>query len=104
MSLDHGKEEVENGPSSLTSNLDPQVMQSVNSHAISAQTRYVVMQRAVAECPKINLGYKGYQIPSLLDLNSDVTLIHQYYLDENLMHLVRAHSGEKSEAHTLFHL
>ena len=53
---------------------------------------------------KINLGYKGYQIPSLLDSGHDVTLILQSYFDENLMHLVRAHSGEKSESHTLFHL
>ena len=67
-------------------------------------TQYGVMQRAVAKCPKINLGYKGYQIPSLLDSGSDVTLIQQSYFDENLMHLVTAYSGEKSEAHTLFHL
>ena len=32
-----------------------------------------------------------------------MTLIKQSYFDENLMHLVREHSGEKSEAHTLFH-
>ena len=67
-------------------------------------TQYGVMQRAVAKCPKINLGYKGYQIPSLLDSGIDVTLIWQSYFDGNLMHLVRAHSGEKTEAHTLFHL
>ena len=48
--------------------------------------------------------YKGYQIASLLDSGIDVTLIWQSYFDENLMHLVRAHSGEKSEAHTLFNL
>ena len=57
----------------------------------------------MTKCPKINLGYKGYQIPSLLDSGSDVTLIWQSYFDENLMHLVRAHSGKKSEAHTLLH-
>ena len=60
--------------------------------------------RAVAKCPKINLGYRGYQIPSLLDSGSDVSLIRQSYFNENLMHFVRAHSGEKSEVHTLFHL
>ena len=62
------------------------------------------MQRAVAKCPKINLGYKDDQILSLLDSGSDVTLIWQSYFDENLKHLVRAHSGEKSEARTIFHL
>ena len=49
----------------------------------------------------INLGYEN---PSLLDSGSDVTFIWQSYFDENLMHLAKAHSGEKSEAHTLFHL
>ena len=44
------------------------------------------------------------QKKSLLDSGSNVTLIQQCYFDENIMHLVRAHSGEKSEAHTLFHL
>ena len=62
------------------------------------------MHRAVAKCLKINLGYKSYQIPSFLISGSDVTLIWQSYFDENLMHLVRTHSDEKSEAHTLFHL
>ena len=33
-----------------------------------------------------------------------MTLIWQSYFDENLVHLVRAYSGEKSETHTLFHL
>ena len=99
MPLDQGKAGVENGPS----NLDPQVMQSTNNNTISAQTWYDVMQRAVTKCPEINLGCKGYQIPSCLDPGTDVTLIWQSYFDENLMHLVKAHSDEKSEAHTLFH-
>ena len=34
---------------------------------------------------------------------SDVTLIWQSYFDEHLVHLVRAHSGEKSDVYTLFH-
>ena len=62
------------------------------------------MQITLAKCPKINLRYKGYQIPSLLDSDSDVTLIQQSYFDENLMHLVRTYLDEKSEAPTLFHL
>ena len=98
MPLDQGKGGVENGPS----NLDLQVKQSASNHTISAQTWYDVMQRAVVKCFKTNLGHKGYQIPSLLDSGSDVTLTWKSYFDENLMDLVRAHSGEKSEAHTLF--
>ena len=47
---------------------------------------------------------KGYQISSLLDSGSDVTLIWQSYFGENLIYLVKVHSGGKSEAHTLFHL
>ena len=53
---------VENAPP----NLDPHVIWLANSHAISSQPLYDVMQRAVAKCPKINLEYKGYQIPSHL--------------------------------------
>ena len=49
----------------------------------------------MAKYPKINLGYKGYQIPSLLDAGNDMTLLQQSYFKENQMHLVRAHSGEK---------
>ena len=56
----------------------------------------------MAKCPRNNLGYMGYQILSLLDSGSDVTLIWQSYFDENLMPLVRTHSGEKSEAQHYF--
>ena len=58
----------------------------------------------MAKFLKMNLGHKGYQIPSLLDSGSDVTPIQQSYYDENLMHLVRAYSVEKSGVHTLFNL
>ena len=50
------------------------------------------MQRAVTKCPKINLGYGGYSIQSCLGSDSDVTLIWESYIDENLMHLVTAYS------------
>ena len=60
--LDYGKEIVG-------------LMEKISSQQVSAQIKIEVMQRAVATCPKVNMGCRRKRIPSLLDSGSQVTLI-----------------------------
>ena len=46
----------------------------------------------------------GIQIPSLLDLSSDVMLLRQSYCEKHLLPKIQAATSEKAEAHQLFHL
>ena len=46
----------------------------------------------------------GIQIPSLLDLGSDVMLLRQAYFEKHLLPKIQEATGEKAEAHQLFHL
>ena len=49
------------------------LLQKISSQQVSAQVKIEVMQRAVATCPKINMGCGRKVIPSLLDSGSQVT-------------------------------
>ena len=62
------------------------------------------MQCAVARSPKVSISAHGIQIPSLLDLGSDVTLLRQAYFEKHLLPKIQVVTGEKAEAHQLFHL
>ena len=62
------------------------------------------MQRAVARSPKVCISAHGIQILSLLDLGSDVMLLRQAYFEKHLLLKIQAATGEKAEAHQLFHL
>ena len=66
--------------------------------------RYDCLQQVVAKYPKISLGYKGQNIPPLLDSGSNVTLIYLSFLYKKVSHLMSTHIGKKSEVHTSFHL
>ena len=57
------------------------------------------MQRAVARSPKVCISTHGVQIPSLLDLGSDVMLLRQAYFEKHLLPRIQAATGEKAEAH-----
>ena len=46
----------------------------------------------------------GIPIPSLLDLGSDVMLLRQSYFEKHLLPKIQGVTGEKAEAHQLFHL
>ena len=59
------------------------------------------MQRAVARSPKVCI---NAQIPSLLDSGSDVMLLRQAYFEKHLLPKIKEATGEKAEAHQLFHL
>ena len=45
-------------------------MEKLSSQQVSAQVKIEVMQRAVATCPKINMGCGWKKIPSLHDSGS----------------------------------
>ena len=56
-----------------------ELMEKISSKQVSAQVKIKVMQRAMAACPRINMGYGRKRIPSLLDSGSQVTLICQSF-------------------------
>ena len=62
------------------------------------------MQWAVARSPKVCISAHGIQIPSLLDLGSDMTQLRQAYFEKHLLPKIQAATGEKAKAHQLFHL
>ena len=62
------------------------------------------MQHAVARSPKVCISAHGIQIPSLLDLGSDVMLLRQSYFEKHLLPKIQVVTGEKDNAHQLFHL
>ena len=62
------------------------------------------MQCAVARSPKVCISAHGIQIPSLLDLGSDVMLLRQSYFEKHLLPKIQVVTSEKAEAHQLFHL
>ena len=71
---------------------ETELIQLINSSSILAGTKLEIMQRAVARSPKVCINAHGIQIPSLLDLGSDVMLLRQAYFEKHL------------SAHQLFHL
>ena len=58
----------------------------------------------MSSCPKVTLNVQGKGVPSLLDSGSMVTLIQEGYFEKNILPLLKASSGELSEAHSLFKL
>ena len=71
---------------------------------MSLETKQRVMQRAMSNCPTVTLDVQGKGVPSLLDPGSMVTLIWEGYFEKNILPLLKASSGEFSEAHSLFKL
>ena len=80
------------------------LMEKISSQQISAQIKIKVMQRAVATCPKVNMGCGRKRIPSLLDSGSHVTLICQSFFEQEILPHIQPSDGEKAEAHQLFQL
>ena len=80
------------------------LMEKISSQQVSAQVKIEVMQRAVATCPKINMGCGRKKIPSLLDSGSQVTLICQSFFEQEILPHIKPSDGEKANAHQLFQL
>ena len=53
--------------------------------------------------PKVFISAYGIQIPSLLDLGSEVMLLRQSYFNQHLLPKIKVALSEKAEAHQLFH-
>ena len=62
------------------------------------------MQRAMATCPRINMGCGRKMIPSLLDSGSQVTLILQSFFKQEILPHIKPSDGEKAKAHQRFQL
>ena len=80
------------------------LLEKISSQQVSAQVKIEVMQRAVATCPKINMGCGRKVIPSLLDSGSQVTLICQSFFEQEILPHIKPADGEKANAHQLFQL
>ena len=80
------------------------LIEKISSQQVSAQVKIEVMQRAMATCPRINMGCGRKVIPSLLDSGSQVTLICQSFFKQEILHHIKPADGEKAEAHQLFQL
>ena len=80
------------------------LLEQISSQQVSAQVKIGVMQRAMATCPKINMGCRRKKIPSLLDSGSQVTLICQSFFEQEILPHIEPSGGEKAKAHQLFQL
>ena len=80
------------------------LMKKISSQQISVQIKIKVMQRAVATCPKVDMGCGRKRIPSPLHSGSQVTLIHQNFFEQEIMPHIKPSDGEKAEALQLFQL
>ena len=80
------------------------MIRSIHSTSILAVTKLEIMQCAFAKSPKVCIKALGIQIPSLLDLGSEVTLLRQTYFEKHLLPKIQVATSEKANAHQLFHL
>ena len=62
------------------------------------------MQCSVAKSPDVSISAYGIQIPSLWDLDSEVMLLRQSYINQHLLPKIKMATSEKAEAHQLFNL
>ena len=80
------------------------LIEKISRQQVSAQVKIEVMQRAIATCPKINMGCGRKVIPSLLDSGSQVTLICHSFFEQEILPHIKPADGEKVKAHQLFQL
>ena len=78
------------------------LMEKISSQQVSAQVKIEVMQRAMATCPRINMGCRRKRIPSLFDSGSQVTLICQTFFEQEILPHIEPTDGEKAKATQLF--
>ena len=100
--MDQPKGESGSGPH-LTNEEKSLIFQLENA-SISAETKIEIIQCAVAKYPKVCISAHRFQIPSLLDSSSEVTLLRQLYFDQHILPKIKLATGEKANAHSLFKL
>ena len=92
----------ESGPHKFTH--EDKLIWLIHNTSILAMTKLEIMQCAVAKSPKVCISANGIQIPSLLDSDSEVTLLRQSYFKKHLLPKIQVATSEKAEAHQLFHI
>ena len=99
--MDQSKGEIVSGPHKY----EEQCLKiQLQNTSISAKTKMEIMQCAVAKCPKVCISAHGFQIPSLLDSGSEVTLLWQSYFNQHILPKIKPATSEKADAHCLFEL
>ena len=71
------------------------LIEKISSQQVSAQVKIEVMQRAMATCPKINMGCGRKVIPSLLDSGSQVTLYARAFWSRRSCPTLNQQMGKK---------
>ena len=74
------------------------LLEKISSQQVSAQVKIEAMQRAMATCPKINMGCGRKVIPSLLDSGSQVTLICQSFFEQEILPHIKPSGWGKSKS------
>ena len=90
------------GPHKYT--YEEELIWSIHNVSVLATTKLEIMQCAVAKSPKLSISAYGIQIPSLLDLDSEVMLLRQSYFDQHLLPKIKVATSKKAKAHQLFNL
>ena len=94
--------ENKGGPHKYTYKKD--LIQSNNNACILVATKLDIMQCAVAKSPKVSISAYGIQIPSLLDLGSEMTLLKQSYFHQYLLPKIKLMMSKMANATQLFNL
>ena len=63
-----------------------------------------LIKMAVSLCPAIPMDLLGWEVPSLLNSGSMVTLIREVYFVKHIQPLLKKSSSKMAEAHSLFRL
>ena len=89
--MDQPKGESKSGPHHT--NEEKSLIVQLRNASILAEKKIEIMQCAVAKCPKVCISANGIQIPSLLDSNSEVTLLWQTYFDQHILPKIKPVTG-----------
>ena len=79
------------------------LLQTLSNSIVSVELKQQIMQRAVSNCPTVNLQLLGIELPSLLDSGSMVTLIRECFFMKYILPKLQ-NSQELSQAYSLFRL
>ena len=79
------------------------LLQTLSNITILAESKQQIMQRAVSNCPSVNLQLLGIDLPSLLNSGSMVSLIREGFFVKHILPKLQ-NSQELSQAHSLFRL
>ena len=97
--MDQAAGAKKNGPQN---HYEEDLIQSIHDASILAETKFEIIQCAVAKSSEVSTSAHGIQIPSLLDSCSKVMLLRQSYFEQHLLLKIKLAMSEKADAHKLF--